>query len=120
MTQLTQPLPAVCSISRVQHISLSEQQIIDFCQQWQITRLALFGSVLRQDFNPETSDIDILIDFSETANYTLLDFAEMQDQLTSLFQRKVDLVSRRGLETSKNLERKSNILSSTYTIYEQR
>jgi uncharacterized protein len=104
----------------LQHISLPQKEIIKFCQHWQITQLALFGSVLRSDFDPVTSDIDILVDFRDNAGHTLLDFSEMQDQLTELFEQKVDLVSRRGVETSRNLERKNNILSSAQTIYDQR
>lgn len=105
------------SLPTLQHISLPEQPLIAFCQQWQITQLALFGSVLRPDFNPITSDIDILVDFSKTAQHTLLDFAEMQEQLTHLFQRKVDLVSRKGVENSRNPERRQHILTSAQTIY---
>ncbi len=111
--------PPFRCLSTIQ-LDLPEKKLITFCQKWQITRLALFGSVLRTDFNPTTSDIDILVDFSDTARHTLLDFTEMQDQLTQIFQRKVDLVSRKGLETSRNLERKQQILTFAQTIYDTR
>ena len=103
--------------SNLQNITLPEPQLLQFCQHWQITRLALSGSVLRPDFNPKTSDIDILVDFDEAARHTLLDFVEMQDQLIEIFDRKVDLISRKGVEDSRNSERKREILSSAQTIF---
>jgi len=70
-----------------------------FCQQWLVSELALFDSVLRQDFHRD-SDIDILIDFSSAADWSLLDHVQMQQELAALLQRKVDLVSERALERS--------------------
>lgn len=107
-----------CSLP--ENITLLQQELLNFCNHWHVSSLALFGSVLRPDFNPETSDIDILVDFHAVAHHNLLDFAEMQEQLTELFGRKVDLVSKKGLERSRNLERRNNILSSAQIIYDAR
>ena len=114
------PKPTLTHPPNLPNITLPEPQLLECCQHWQITRLALFGSVLRPDFNPQTSDIDILVDFDETARHNLLDFVEMQDQLTEIFDRKVDLISRKGVESSRNPERKHEILSSAQTIYAER
>jgi predicted nucleotidyltransferase len=65
-------------------------QISEFCQRWQITELALFGSVLRDDFRPD-SDIDCLVKFSDDAHWTLLHIGKMEDELKTIFQRDVDL-----------------------------
>ncbi len=51
-----------------------------FCQQWQIQELALFGSVLRDDFAPQ-SDIDVLVTFAPDAQWTLMDIAEMREAI---------------------------------------
>ena len=65
------------------------EQIKGFCQKWQVTELALFGSVLREDFRSD-SDIDILITFSPTAKRGLTETLQMRDELQAIFDRKVD------------------------------
>ena len=98
------------------HIDLPMDAIRDFCQRWKIREFALFGSVLRDDFRPD-SDIDVLGSFAEDAPWSLLDHVRMQDELSSLLGRKVDLISRRGIEQSENYLRKRAILSSAEVIY---
>ena len=73
--------------------------------------------MLRKDFRPD-SDIDVLISFTPDNCWTLFDRVEMRDELTEIFDRKVDLVNKKGLERSQNYLRKNNILSSTKVIYE--
>ncbi|MDX1524368.1 MAG: nucleotidyltransferase family protein [Anaerolineae bacterium] len=97
-------------------IEIPQQNIADFCQRWQITELALFGSALRDDFGPD-SDIDLLASFDPEARLTLLDHVQMQDELKILFGREVDLVSKRGLEQSHNVIRREAILGSAQVIY---
>jgi uncharacterized protein len=89
------------------------------CQQWQITELALFGSVLREDFNA-SSDIDFLVTFSESAKITFFDLDAIEQQLSHLVGRPVDLVTRRAIEQSHNSIRRENILGNARVIYEQR
>jgi len=98
-------------------VTINNNQISEFCQRWQITEFSLFGSVLRDDFRPESSDIDVLISFAPDAHWTLFDWAEMEDEIQQIFQRKVDLVSRRGLERSRNEQRRQAILDSAQVIY---
>jgi hypothetical protein len=81
-----------------------------------VTELALFGSVLREDFRPD-SDIDMLIRFAPDARWTLFDFAQMRDELADIFGRDVDLVSWRAVEASKNYLRRRAILESAQVIY---
>ncbi|MFZ4666074.1 MAG: nucleotidyltransferase family protein [Prochlorotrichaceae cyanobacterium] len=100
----------------VTNINLSMPQIHDFCQRWQIVEFALFGSVLRDDFRPD-SDIDCLVKFSNDAHWTLLHIGKMEDELKDIFQRDVDLVSRRGLESSRNYLRRKTILNSLEVLY---
>jgi predicted nucleotidyltransferase len=82
-------------------LPLPEQKISSFCQRWQITEFALFGSILRSDFRPD-SDIDILVAFAPTANWSLLDHAKMEQELEAMLGRKVDLISKRAIERSSN------------------
>ncbi|MHB9038400.1 MAG: nucleotidyltransferase family protein [Armatimonadota bacterium] len=88
----------------------------DFCKRWGIAELALFGSVLRDDFGPN-SDVDVLVTFSPGARPTLFDMVHMQDELAGILGREVDLVSRRGVESSANYLRRKAILESAEVVY---
>jgi predicted nucleotidyltransferase len=97
-------------------IKLDMEDIKRFCQKWKIQEFALFGSVLREDFKP-TSDIDVLVKFEENHGWSLFDHMHMQDELTLLFQRPVDLVSKRAVLDSVNKFRKREIIGSAKVIY---
>ena len=98
-------------------IPIDYEKIVRFCQRWKIIEFALFGSVLRDDFRPESSDVDVLISFAPDAHWTLFDWVEMEEDAQQLFPRKVDLISRRGIERSQNYLRRQTILNSTQVIY---
>jgi len=97
-------------------IDIPQKQVAEFCQRWKIREFALFGSVLREDFHPE-SDVDVLVTFAPDSAWTLFDHVDMQDELSLLLGRKVDLVSRRGIERSRNYRRRQAILDSARAIY---
>ena len=97
-------------------IELPRDTIADFCRRWRISELALFGSALRDDFRPD-SDIDVLVTFASDAAWSLLDHARMQDELRAILKRNVDLISRRGIELSRNPIRRKAILGSAKVIY---
>jgi hypothetical protein len=69
---------------------LSTDEIAAFCRRHHIRSLALFGSVLRDDFGPD-SDVDVLVEFEPDQKVSLLDMARMELQMSALFGRKVDL-----------------------------
>jgi len=97
-------------------ITLPKEKIAEFCGRWKITEFALFGSVVRDDFGP-ASDVDVLVTFASDARWSLLDHVEMQEELRALFGRNVDLVSRRGIERSRNSIRRKDILDSAEVVY---
>ena len=97
-------------------LALPIEQINKFCQQWHIIELSLFGSILRDDFHAD-SDIDILVAFAPTANWSLLDRAQMQEELETLLSKRVDLISKRAIDRSSNPIRRPEILSTSQTIY---
>lgn len=97
-------------------IEMPSDRIAAFCKRWQILELALFGSVLRDDFGPE-SDVDVLARFDPRARHTLLDIVEIQDELSSMLGHKADLVERAAVEQSQNYIRREAILRSAETIY---
>ena len=94
-------------------------EIAKFCQRWLIHELALFGSVLRDDFD-SNSDVDVLVTFSPEANWGLLDHVQMQQELQALLRRNVDLISKRALERSRNWMLRNEILNTAETLFPQR
>ena len=100
-------------------IQLPEDQIIEFCQRWKIIEFSLFGSVLRDDFRPD-SDIDVLVTFAPDAKRGLLTLAKMKYELEDLLGREVDLVSKHAIETSHNWIRRKEILGTAQVIYVER
>lgn len=70
-------------------IEIPRDEIALFCRRHRVRKLSLFGSILREDFGPD-SDIDVLVEFEPAATPGLA-FFTMQDELTKIFGRKVDL-----------------------------
>ena len=97
-------------------MEISQSQLAEFCQRWQIEAFAFFGSVLRDDFNPE-SDLDVLVTFKSEANWSLLDHLRMEQELSDLLNRKIDLLTRRAVEQSHNWMRRQEILGTAEVVY---
>jgi uncharacterized protein len=102
-------------MSRIK-IKVPKAKIIEFCKRWNVSEFALFGSALRADFRPD-SDVDVLVSFAPHANVNLFDMVHMQDELKAIFGRNVDLVSKRGVESSRNYLRRKRILESAEVIH---
>jgi predicted nucleotidyltransferase len=100
----------------IARIPIDHDQIAAFCQRWNITELALFGSVLREDFDAD-SDVDVLITLPEGDGRTLIDLGRMELELAEIIGRKVDLWTRKGVEQSRNPTRKRDILSTAQVIH---
>ena len=96
-------------------ISISKDEIAAFCKRWQVTELALFGSVLRDDFGPK-SDVDILVEFAPGRTPGLA-FVSMAEELSEMFGRQVDVLTRSSVERSQNYIRRKAILDSAEVIY---
>ena len=102
----------------MKNIHLETETISKICQDWQIVELALFGSVLREDFNVD-SDIDLLVSFAEDAKITFFDLDTIEQEFSKLFNRPVDVVTKAAIEQSHNWIRRKNILENSQVIYEQ-
>jgi len=100
-------------------VTIPRKKLAEFCRRWKISELAFFGSVLRDDFRPN-SDIDLLVSFSPKAKISLFDLVRMQNELKEIFGRDVGLVERKAIEKSENYIRRKNILSNTKVIYAAR
>jgi predicted nucleotidyltransferase len=92
---------------------LPRRKIAEFCKRWSITEFSLFGSVLRDDFRPD-SDVDVLVSIDPQAHISLFEIAQMQIELENMFKRPVDLVEKEGL---RNPYRRREILSTAQIIY---
>ncbi len=97
-------------------LQTSLEQIAALCQQWQITELALFGSILRDDFRPD-SDVDLLVTFAPDAKLSVLDLVELEHHFADLFGREVDVIEKETIETSPNWIRRNEILNTATVIY---
>ena len=97
-------------------IDLPMEAIADFCKKWQIREFAVFGSVLRDDFGPD-SDIDVMVTVDDAATWTLIDHVRMKDELESLLHRRVDLLTRRSVEQGQNPLRRRDILASARVVH---
>lgn len=94
-------------------IDIPEKQLGQFCLKWKVKELSLFGSVLRDDFRPD-SDIDVLVSFAPNAPWSLFDLAQMQEELKGIWGREIDLVEKEAL---RNPFRKHEILNHREIVY---
>ena len=99
-------------------ILASADAIADFCTRWRVAEIALFGSVLRDDYDRE-SDIDVLVEF-EPDGVPGLEFVSMVSELSGLLGRPVDVLTRAAVERSPNHIRRKEILGSAEVIYAAR
>ncbi len=100
-------------MSQKVRIDLPGEKIAEFCRRWKVTEFGLFGSVLRDDFRPD-SDVDVLVTFAVDAGWSLFDLVEMQEELKAIFGHEVELVEREGL---RNPFRRREILRNLQVVY---
>ena len=93
-------------------ITIPQDRIVEFCRRNHVRSLALFGSALRKDFDPQ-SDMDLLVEFEPEAHVGFLALSRMQRELSTLLGRPVDLVPRDGLKPVLREE----VLSSAEMLY---
>lgn len=97
-------------------IAIPAEEIETFCKRNHIFSFGLFGSALRVDFDHD-SDIDVLVEFEKGQEPDLFKLVELQDELSKMLGRKVDLVERKAVEKSENYIRRRHILESVEPIY---
>ena len=94
-------------------VQLDREVLASFCRKWLIRELSIFGSALRDDFEPE-SDLDFLVSFEPDASWDLFDVVEMKGEMETLFGRPVDIVEKEAL---RNPWRKYEILRTRKVLY---
>jgi predicted nucleotidyltransferase len=100
-------------------IPIPTERLDEFCRRWKIAELRVFGSALREDFGPD-SDLDLLVRFAPEADWSLMDHVAMEEELSGIVARKVDLVSERAIERSSNWIRRKAILESAEPYFASR
>ncbi len=95
------------------HIDIPVDRVRDFCRRWKITEFSLFGSVLRDDFRPD-SDVDVLVTFEPNAPWSLWHLVEMRDELKEMYGREVDIIEKAAM---RNPFRRQEILRTQQVIY---
>ncbi len=101
------------SVSPRPRVDFDRVKIAEFCRKWNVRELALFGSVLRDDFRPD-SDVDVLIEFEPDAPWSYWEWPELMGELEAIFHRKVDLIPKGGL---RNPFRRKEILTTRQVLY---
>ncbi len=94
-------------------LPVQQTRIVNFAKKWGLVELAVFGSVLRDDFRSD-SDVDVLIELPADHSYSAFDLVPMRDELQEIFGRPVDLVLKGGL---RNAVRRQMILESRQVLY---
>lgn len=98
------------------HLQIDRERIAAFCRKWKINEFALFGSVLRDDFRPD-SDVDVLVTFAPGGGITFDNRVEMMDELSAIFGRPIDLVEKNAI---RNPFRRHAILTTKEIVYAAR
>ena len=98
------------------HIAIDRAAIKAFCERHHVARLAVFGSVLRDDFHAD-SDVDVLVEFLPTNTWDLLDLAAMEHELAQILGRSVDIVTRNSLKQSRNQIFRNHVLANVRPIF---
>lgn len=98
------------------HLQQHIDAINNFCRRWKVNELSVFGSTA-SGTERKDSDIDLMVSFADGAEWSLLDHAAMQQELSDMLGRPVDLVTRQGVEKSENWIRKRHILNNAEIIY---
>ena len=104
------------AVSELPNLDVDAEAITAFCRRWGVAELGVFGSVLREDFRPD-SDVDVLIQPMAGTHLTMFDLVEMAAELKAIFGRPVDLGTRRSVESDVNRLRRSSILESFKVLY---
>ncbi len=96
------------------HLDFDRSRIKDFCRKWKITRMAFFGSILRDDFGP-ASDADVIVTYASDIDWSSYDYLAMREEIETLFARQVDVVEE---GTIRNPIKRRCIYENLEVIYE--
>jgi len=99
-------------MSRMEPLDVAPDTLAEICRRYHVRELSVFGSVARGQGGPD-SDVDLLVVFEEDARVTLFTLIELQEELSVLFMRRVDLVPKGGLKRALQPE----VLAEALVLY---
>jgi uncharacterized protein len=100
-------------------IAAEREALAALCRRFGVLRLEVFGSAARgTDFVAETSDADLLVSFVPDRRPGLADLLDLEEALSQVLRRPVDLVEREAIEASRNYIRRRQILAEVEPVYE--
>lgn len=99
------------------NVRLDSDRLAAFCRKWRISEFSIFGSALRDDFRPDSSDVDCLVTFEAGSERSLDDWDAMEGELEAMLGYRVGLVERRLVEQSENYIRRREILGTAKRVY---
>lgn len=108
--------PNIIQTEIYERLKINPEQLKHFCESNYIAELAVFGSILRDDFSAN-SDVDLLITYLPSAPRGLLEKIQLKEKLETLFHRPVDLISKTSIENSPNWIKRQNILNQSEVLY---
>jgi uncharacterized protein len=94
-------------------INVSMDRIEQFCRKYGVAELSVFGSVLREDFGPD-SDVDVMLTFHPGRGFTFENLPDIQDELEAIFGRPVDVIEKNEI---RNPFRRKSIMSNHRVLY---
>jgi len=97
-------------------IEVDQERLAEFCRRHHIKTLAFFGSVLRDDFRPD-SDVDVLVEYEPDVHLRIRDILDQEEELVQMLGRPVDLIDRRAVEESRNYIRRREVLHTSEVVY---
>ena len=108
--------PVYAGTRALRRLGVRAEAVAAFCRSHRIVRLEFFGSVLGDEFGP-SSDVDVLASYAPGQTPGLFDAADYEAELSAIFRRPVDLLTRASVERDPNAIRKRGILDNTQVIY---
>ena len=103
-------------MNREPRIAIDKEQIAAFCKKWKIVEFSLFGSVLTDEFRPD-SDVDVMVAFEKPTMWSLRNLDQMEDELGTIIGRQIDLSTKIGVTHMPNPIRRDSILRGSRVIY---
>jgi uncharacterized protein len=100
----------------VPRLPVDDARLDEYCRRWRIAKLELFGSMLHEPSRALDVDVDLLVTFAAGASWGLFEHERMERKLSELLGRKVDLISRRAIESSENVLRRNSILGDAVPV----
>ncbi len=94
-------------------VEIPMERIAEFCRRWGVREFSLFGSILRDDFGPD-SDVDVMLEFHPGHGFTFENTPDIQDELEAIFGRRVDVIEKGRI---RNPIRRRNIMSSYRVVH---